>query len=32
MDYAIVFHIQDGQITEAWALWSDTRTYDEFWS
>ncbi|MGP3987353.1 nuclear transport factor 2 family protein [Streptomyces sp. 3N207] len=32
MDYAIVFHIQDGRITEGWDLWSDQRAYDEFWS
>lgn len=32
MDYAIVFHIQDGRIIEAWGLWSDTKAYDEFWS
>ncbi|MBT2443882.1 nuclear transport factor 2 family protein [Streptomyces sp. ISL-36] len=32
MDYAIVFHIRDGRIIEAWGLWSDQRAYDEFWS
>jgi ketosteroid isomerase-like protein len=32
MDYAIVFHIRDGRITEGWDLWSDQEAYDEFWS
>jgi hypothetical protein len=31
MDYVIVFHIRDGQITEARGLWSDQKAYDEFW-
>lgn len=32
MDYAIVFHIDDGRITEGWELWFDQRAFDAFWS
>lgn len=32
MDYAIVFHIEEGRITEGWELWADQRVFDEFWS
>ncbi|MBT2408543.1 MULTISPECIES: nuclear transport factor 2 family protein [unclassified Streptomyces] len=32
MDYAIVFHISDGRITEGWELWADQRAFDAFWS
>lgn len=32
MNETIIFHIQDGRITEAWGLWSDQKAYDAFWS
>ncbi|MEV8530286.1 nuclear transport factor 2 family protein [Streptomyces sp. NPDC051211] len=32
MDYAIVFHIRDGRITEGWVLATDPPAYDAFWS
>ncbi|MFJ4777965.1 nuclear transport factor 2 family protein [Streptomyces sp. NPDC088762] len=32
MNYAIVFHISDGRITEGWELWADQRAFDAFWS
>ncbi|MGH9186710.1 MAG: nuclear transport factor 2 family protein, partial [Acidimicrobiales bacterium] len=31
-DYALVLHIRDGQITEAWEVWTDEAAWDEFWS
>jgi len=32
MNYARVFHISGGKITEAWELWTDQGVLDEFWS
>ena len=32
MNYVLVFHIAGGKITEAWELWTDQGTLDEFWS
>ncbi|MGH3729800.1 MAG: nuclear transport factor 2 family protein [Micromonosporaceae bacterium] len=31
-DYALVFHIRDGVINEAWELWTDQAACDRFWS
>jgi uncharacterized protein len=31
-DYALVFHIRDGRIAEAWELWTDQAACDAFWS
>ena len=31
-DYAIVFHILDGRVDEAWEVWTDQAAVDEFWS
>lgn len=31
-DYVIVFHVQEGKITEAWEAWTDEAALDEFWS
>ena len=30
--YAIVFHVRDGRIAEAWELWTDQGACDAFWS
>ena len=30
--YALVFHIHQGRITEAWELWTDQAACDSFWS
>ena len=32
MNYVLIFHIDDGKITEGWELWTDQATLDEFWS
>lgn len=32
MDYALVLHIRDDEITEGWVLMADPQAYDEFWS
>ncbi len=32
MDYALIFHIKDGQIVEGWDIWTDQTEVDEFWS
>lgn len=29
--YALIFHIYDGKITEAWETWTDEAAWDEFW-
>jgi ketosteroid isomerase-like protein len=31
-DYVLVFHIRDGRVTEAWEVWTDQATVDQFWS
>ena len=31
-NYIIVFHVQDGVVTEAWEFWSDQAAVDVFWS
>jgi ketosteroid isomerase-like protein len=31
-NYAIVFHIRDGTVREAWELWTDQASVDAFWS
>lgn len=32
MNYALIFHVKDGKITEGWDLWTDQHAVDEFWS
>jgi ketosteroid isomerase-like protein len=32
MNYIIVFHVSDAQITEAWEFWSDQAELDAFWA
>jgi ketosteroid isomerase-like protein len=31
-NYALVFHIREGRIAEAWELWTDQAACDSFWS
>lgn len=31
-NYALIFHIRDGRITEAWEALTDEAAWDEFWS
>jgi ketosteroid isomerase-like protein len=31
-NYLLIFHIQDGKITEAWEAWTDEAAWNEFWS
>ncbi len=31
-DYAIVFHVRDDRIAEAWEVWTDQEACDAFWS
>ncbi|MEE1752322.1 nuclear transport factor 2 family protein [Streptomyces sp. SP18CS02] len=32
MDFAIVFHIDEGKVTEGWETWTDQAAFGEFWS
>jgi ketosteroid isomerase-like protein len=32
MDYALIFHVKAGRLTEGWDLWTDQAAVDEFWS
>jgi uncharacterized protein len=32
MDWALVFHIRQGKVAEAWELWADLYALDAFWS
>jgi ketosteroid isomerase-like protein len=32
MNYVLVFHIDDGKITEDWEVWTDQTALDEAWS
>jgi hypothetical protein len=32
MNYVLVSHIDDGNTTEGWELWTDQAALDEFWS
>jgi uncharacterized protein len=31
-DYVLVFHVRDGQVTEAWEFWTEQAAVDEFWT